>query len=138
MPLISDGMNMYTMRDGKMVPIVSEREVMGFGGKKVYEYNGNKGILKLNPEIFPPNSLEQITQAAKAREGGITFDLEMVPLGVKSFVGVKEVLAMTPEEQVYEDKTPEFKPEDLHVAGSAETRTSGQKFRDYLGRILRK
>ncbi|MEK6841808.1 MAG: hypothetical protein AABX91_01515 [Nanoarchaeota archaeon] len=108
MPVIHDGMNTYTMRNGKMVLVSPEHETMGANGQTVYDYTGASGVLKLNPTMIPEGALEQMAQAVERhKEKGIEVRLAVGPLGEKIFPGVKRIIPLSPEEMKYESRNPD-------------------------------
>ena len=108
MPVIHDGMNTYTMKDGKRVLVVPEHEAAGMDGQTIYDYTGASGVLKLNPTMVPPGALEQMAQAVERhKEKGIEVRLAVGPLGEKIFPGVKRIIPLSPEEMKYESENPD-------------------------------
>jgi hypothetical protein len=109
---IDDGLNQYTVVDGKMVPIEPTSMTFAVGDQKLFDYTQSGGVLKLNPTMVPLGSLEQmIRMASESGEKGINLKFTLPPLGEKTFNGVREVRAMTTEEQKYDPTLrTEFQP----------------------------
>lgn len=111
MRLIRDGLNTYTIRDGMRFLVMPERDIMGIDEQVVYDYTHASGVLKLNPEMIPEGTLEQMTQAVEDHnEGSIEVQLEIVPLGIKIFPGVKRLGPLSPEERT-------LMPRDIRPSG---------------------
>lgn len=111
MGIIRDRLNTYIVRGGERFLVMPEHEIMGIDEQVVYEYTGASGVLKLNPTMIPAGTLEQMTQAIEDhKEDGIEVQLELVPIGIKRFPGVKRLESLSPEERT-------LPPSDIKTSG---------------------
>ena len=95
-----------TLVEGKWVPVDAENVKMSLsvGDKKLFYYDQDAGVLKLNKDEIPEGLLEQISrqieQNLEGIEVGIKLPFEREPTLLK---GVKAVLYFTPEEVLVEE-----------------------------------
>ena len=104
MPIMPDGFNTYTTKDGKWAPLEPENLGMSLSveGRRVFSYDQETGVLNLNEASFPVGTLESIAEEIKAgNEVGVRLPLQQGSVRLR---GLKEVRYFTPEELVSEDR----------------------------------
>ena len=73
---------------------------LSVAGEKLYSYDQDSGLLKLNREKLPEGFLEQIAQEIEQNPQGITIGINDLPLPFLE--GVKKVEYLSPEEMIAE------------------------------------
>ena len=126
MPLIDTGNGLYTIKDGKMVPIEPSHMSMAVENRNLFEYDVESGALKLNRDEVPEGMLEQLSKMIEKNPKGIDVVMSFpFPLpGPNHLKGVGSVSYFTPEEAVQKVETEEISKHNY--------KGPAQRFKDFL------